>query len=269
MYYVKTDCGVRIAVYDLNPKGRKTVFFIHGWPVDHNMFEYQFDILPLLGFRCISVDLRGFGNSDAPWDGYDYDRMADDIYEVIRTLNVAKMTLVGFSMGGAVAVRYMARHRGYRIGKLVLLSAAVPAFTKRRDFSYGLTRETVDGLIAQATHNRPQMMEDLSKIFFANKTTDSFLRWFNRLNDDSTGHSTIKTAETLRDADLRDDLQQINVPTGIFHGTLDKICPYDLALVTNKAIPDSRLFRFEQSGHGIFYDELEKFTSQLIAFLNT
>lgn len=259
---------MRIAVYDLNPRGRKTVFFIHGWPVDHNMFEYQFDILPLLGFRCISVDLRGFGNSDTPWDGYDYDRMADDIYEVIRTLNVARMTLVGFSMGGAVAVRYMARHRGYRIGKLVLLSAAVPAFTKRRDFSYGLTRETVDGLIAQATHNRPQMMEDLSKNFFANKTTDSFLQWFNRLNDSSTGHSTIKTAETLRDADLRDDLQQINVPTGIFHGTLDKICPYDLALVTNKAIPDSRLFRFEQSGHGVFYDELEKFNSQLIAFLN-
>lgn len=267
VYYVKTESGVRIAVYDLNPRGRKTVFLIHGWPVNHNMFEYQLDILPQLGYRCIAVDLRGFGNSDAPWSGYDYDRLADDIYEVIRTLNVAQMTLVGFSIGGAVAIRYMAKHRGYRISKLILVSAAAPVFTQRPDFPYGITKESVDAMIVQATRNRPQMIEDFGKTFFASKVTDSFSRWFTFLSYSATGHSIIRALETLRDGDLRPDLPQIHVPTGIFYGALDKICPYPLPLEISKGIQDSRLFRFEQSGHGVFYDELENFNSQLIAFL--
>ncbi len=269
MYYITVERGVKIAVYDLNPKGKKTIFFIHGWPVNHNMFEYQFDVLPKLGFRCISIDLRGFGNSDAPWDGYSYDRLADDIYEVIRTLNVNDMALVGFSMGGPIAIRYIARHRSYKVSKLVLLSAAAPSFTKREGYPYGMAPETLDAIIAQTYRNRPQMVEDFGRMFFANKVTDSFMRWFNYLNYSSTGHSTIKTAESLRDSDVRDDLAQIHVPTGIFHGVQDRICPYEFAVILNKGIKNSQLFRFDLSGHGIFYDELEKFNREFSNYLNS
>lgn len=268
MYYINVARGVKLAVYDLNPTGRKTVFFLHGWPVNHSMFEYQFDILPKLGFRCISVDLRGFGNSDAPWNGYSYDRMADDIYAVIRSIDAPQMTMVGFSMGGAVAVRYMARHRSYKISKLVLLSAAAPSFTRRADYPYGMTQEAVNQLIVQTYRNRPQMVEDFGRIFFASKVTDAFSHWFSRLNDSSTGHSTIQTAEMLRDADLRGDLAYIHVPTGIFHGALDRVCPFDFALALQKGIKNSQLFRFEQSGHAIFYDELEKFNHEFADYLD-
>lgn len=269
LYYVTVERGVKIAVYDLNPRCGKAVFFIHGWPINHNMFEYQFNVLPQLGFRCISVDLRGFGNSDAPWDGYSYDRMADDIYEVIRTLNVSDITLVGFSMGGPIAIRYMTRHRGYKVSRLVLLAAAAPSFTKREGYPYGMTPEAVDMLIAQAYRNRPQMAEDFGRMFFASKVTEGFTRWFNTLNYSAAGHSIIKTAESLRDSDLRGDLAQIHVPTAIFHGVLDKICPYEFAILMNKGIQNSQLFRFEQSGHGVFYDELDKFNREFINYLNS
>lgn len=268
MYYINAARGVKLAVYDLNPSGRKTVFFLHGWPVDHRMFEYQFDLLPKLGFRCISVDLRGFGNSDAPWSGYSYDTMADDIYTVIRSVNAPEMTLVGFSMGGAIAVRYMARHRGFKISKLALLAAAAPSFTRRPDYPCGMTQEAVNALIAQTHRNRPQMAEDFGKIFFAGKVTPAFAGWFNRLSDAATGHSTIQTAETLRDADLRGDLAHIHVPTGIFHGALDQVCPFEFALVLQKGIKNSQLFRFEHSSHAVFYDELERFNHEFADFLD-
>ncbi|HHV32502.1 alpha/beta fold hydrolase [Caproiciproducens sp. LBM24188] len=268
MYYVKTDYGVRIAVYDLNAKGRKTVFFLHGWPLNHEMFEYQFNVLPKLGYRCISMDLRGFGNSDAPWDGYDYNRLSDDVYEVIRTLNVPQLTLVGFSMGGAVAIRYMARHRGYRVKKLALVSAAAPSFVRTDDFPYGLTKESVDVLLSQLAHNRPQAVEDFSRMFFASKITDSFFRWFTALSRSAAGHSTIHTLEALRDTDLHADLRQIRTQTGIFYGALDKICPYPIPLELSKGILGSTLFRFDQSGHGVFYDEMDKFNEMFLAFLN-
>lgn len=267
MYFVNVERGVKLAVYDLNPQGKKTVFLVHGWPLDHSMFEYQLDLLPKLGFRCVLVDLRGFGNSDAPWDGYGYDRLADDLYEVIRMIGVTDMALAGFSIGGAIAIRYMARHRGYKISRLALLSAAAPSFVRREGFPYGMTVESVNALIAQIGRNRPQAIYEFGENFFANPVTPAFGEWFRAANLTGPGYSTIKAAETLRDGDLSADLARINVPTGIFHGVLDKICPYDFALVMNREIKDSKLFRFEHSGHGIFYDELEKFNQEFSSFL--
>jgi non-heme chloroperoxidase len=269
LYYINVEPGIKIAVYDLNPSGKKTIFFVHGWPVDHNMFEYQFNVLPYHGFRCISIDLRGFGKSDAPWSGYSYDRLADDIYAVIQTLNVSNMTLAGFSMGGPIVIRYVTRHRSFRVGKLALLAAAAPSFTKREGYPYGKTVKEVDDLIAQAYRNRPQMVTDFGQNFFASHITASFATWFNSMTMNQPGHSTIKTLESLRDEDLRADLSMIRTPTAIFHGLLDKICPFEFATIMNQNIRNSQLHPFELSGHGLFYDELEKLNMELIEFANS
>jgi len=129
---IRTTNGVNINVEDIG--AGKPIVFIHGWPVNHKMFEYQFTELPKHGYRCIGIDLRGFGDSDKPWDGYNYNSMADDVKAVLDTLNLQNVTLVGFSMGGAIAIHYIARHQGSHISKLVLLGAAAPCFTKREDF---------------------------------------------------------------------------------------------------------------------------------------
>ena len=103
---------VKIYVEDLNPAGSKTILFVHGWPGNHTLFEYQFDQLPKMGYRCIGIDYRGFGLSDKPWSGYDYDRLSDDLLSVVNVLQLHDFTLGGHSTGGAICVRYMARHSG-------------------------------------------------------------------------------------------------------------------------------------------------------------
>ena len=105
---IRTTNGVNINVEDIG--AGKPIVFIHGWPVNHKMFEYQFTELPKHGYRCIGIDLRGFGDSDKPWDGYNYNSMADDVKAVLDTLNLQNVALVGFSMGGAIAIHYIARH---------------------------------------------------------------------------------------------------------------------------------------------------------------
>ena len=60
-YYIKVEPNVKIYVEDLNPEGKKTILFLHGWPGSHKLFEYQFDQLPKMGYRCIGIDTRGFG----------------------------------------------------------------------------------------------------------------------------------------------------------------------------------------------------------------
>jgi non-heme chloroperoxidase len=116
---IKASDGVNINIEDIG--AGRPIIFIHGWPVNHRMFEYQFTELPKHGYRCIGIDLGGFGDSDKPWNNYNYDTMADDLQAVVEKLNLQNAVLVGFSMGGAIAIHYIARHKGLGISKLVLL----------------------------------------------------------------------------------------------------------------------------------------------------
>jgi non-heme chloroperoxidase len=266
--YVEVEKGVRVFIEDLNPSAAKIVLFIHGWPANHNMFEYQFDQLPQCGFRCIGMDLRGFGKSDRPWAGYSYNRLADDIRSVIEALELENITLLGFSMGGAISIRYMARHSGYGVSKLALVSAAVPVFTQRPDYPYGLPISEVNKIIFQTYTDRPKMISDFGSKFFASNVSPEFRNWFNGLSLEASGHATAMTAISLRDEDLRTDAQQIFVPTAIFHGIYDQIVPFPSAQITHQYIRGSILIPFKFSGHGLFYDELNSFNVCLTQFLN-
>lgn len=264
--YIQVEPGVKLYVEDVGT-GRPVVF-IHGWPVDHRMFEYQVTQLPKYGFRCIQIDLRGFGQSDTPWTGYNYDRMADDVRAVVEALKLTNFTLAGFSMGGAISIRYMSRHAGYGVSRLLLLAAAAPSFTKRPDYPYGKTRAEVDALIEQTYTDRPQMLESFGQLFFASPITPSFRNWFHSLGLQASNHGTVGGAVALRDENLRLDLPRVKVPTFIFHGVLDQVCPFEFALEMHKGIAGSVVLRFDHSGHGIFYDELQTFNRSLLRVLS-
>lgn len=266
-YYVKVEKGVNIYVDDINPNSNKTILFIHGWPANHKMFEYQFDQLPNMGYRCIGIDIRGFGKSSRPWDGYSYNRLSDDIRAVIDALGLTEITLAGHSMGGAISIRYMARHNGHEIAKLALFGAAAPSFTKRSDFTYGKTKAEVNQMIEDTYTDRPNMLRGFGDVFFARYLTKNFIDWFWGLGIEASGNATAKCLVSLRDEDLRQDLSRIHVPTGIFHGKQDKVCPFVFAELMHASIQNSKLIPFEYSGHGLFYCELEKFNQELIKFI--
>ena len=125
---------------------KETIVFLHGWPGSHKLFEYQFDYLSQKGYRCIGLDQRGFGKSDKPAYGYDYNTLADDVKAVVNQLDLKGFTLLGHSTGGAIAIRYMARHNGCGVSKLALCAAAAPSLIKRPDFHYGLNKSNVDNI---------------------------------------------------------------------------------------------------------------------------
>lgn len=83
---IKSNDGVSTNVEDVG--SGKPIIFLHGWPVNHKMFEYQFTELAKHGYRCLGIDLRGFGESDRPWDGYNYDTMTDDLRAVLDSRNI-------------------------------------------------------------------------------------------------------------------------------------------------------------------------------------
>lgn len=266
-YYVKVEPDVRIYVEDVNPGGGKPILFIHGWPANHKMFEYQFNQLPKMGYRCIGMDMRGFGNSDKPWKGYNYDRLADDVRSVVEAFKLQNFVLAGHSTGGAIAIRYMARHNGFGVSKLALFAAAAPSLIQRPYFPYGLTKEDVIKLIQQTYNDRPQMLQGFGNMFFFQHVSEPFSEWFFQLGLQAASWSTIAVANAWLVEELFYDLTKIHVPTLILHGIHDQVCLFPLAIAQNRGIKNSKLIPFENSGHGLFYDERDKFNKELAQFI--
>ncbi|WP_097150537.1 alpha/beta fold hydrolase [Ureibacillus acetophenoni] len=254
-YYVTVDSGVILYVEDINPSGKKTIVFLHGWPLSHEQFEYQFNVLPAMGYRCIGVDWRGFGKSDRPMTGYSFNRLADDIKSLVDALRLKDFTLLGHSTGGAIAMRYVSRHNGYGVSKLVLVDAAAPT---------GFTADTASDFLKKNLNDRPQMMQDVTDGFFFQYITKPFSDWFMQMGLQAASWSTAAIIITLRDEKLYTDLPKINVPTLIIHGVHDKVIPFAQAQELNQKIRNSILVPFHYSGHGPFWEEHDKF-NQLIA----
>lgn len=267
-YYVNVEPDVNIFVEDLNPQGEKTILFIHGWPGSHKLFEYQFNQLPKEGYRCIGIDCRGFGASDKPWHGYNYDRIADDIYQIIISLGLENITLLGHSTGGALAIRYMARYQEYGISKLVLCAAAAPSLVSKPDFPYGIPVKEVEDIIQGTYNDRPAMLQNFGTQIFFQYVTPSLSDWIFQLGLEASSWGTAAIANAwLTEVGLYEDMAKINVPTLILHSIHDKVCLFPLAIAQRDRIQNSILVPFDQGGHFLFYDERDKFTEELINFI--
>lgn len=258
---------MKIYIEDINPTGKITVFFVHGWPGSHNLFEYQFNLLPQLGYRCIGMDYRGFGQSDRPWTGYDYDRLSDDIRQVVSAMQLRGFILLGHSTGGAICVRYMARHKGYGVSKLVLCAAAAPSLIERPFFPHGLKKEAVLNIISGVHRDRPQTLREFGSMIFYNPVSAALSDWIFDLGLQAASWSTAAIANTwLGEEGLFEDLEKIHVPTLILHGLEDRVCLFALATAQYERIKHSLLVPLEQCGHFLFYDQMERFNRELVAF---
>ncbi|MDE1367850.1 alpha/beta hydrolase [Bacillus licheniformis] len=257
-YFIEAEPSVNLYVEDINPQSGKAIVFLHGWPLSHLQFEYQFDDLSRKGYRCIGIDWRGFGRSDKPATGYNYNRLADDIRAVVEALQLNNFTLAGHSTGGAIALRYMSRYRGAGVSKLVLIDAAAPV---------GFTEETAAKLLQQASNDRPKMMREVTDKFFFQYITQPFSDCFFQLGLQAAGWSTKAVIEMLRDEKLYDDPEKVAAPALIIHGIQDKAIPFAQAKELSRKIRNSYLVPFQYSGHGPFWEERKMFNRILTQFI--
>lgn len=264
--YIQVESNVRLHVTDAG-EGRPIVL-IPGWPLSDEMYEYQYNDLINKNFRVIGITLRGFGKSDKPYGDYNYDVHASDIKKVLDKLDIKDAVLGGFSMGGAIAIRYISTYNSAHISKLALFGAAAPIWTQRKDFPYNLPKSAVDELIELNYKDRPKLLSNFAKIFSATETSlnEGIDSWLNGICISASSYATAQCLIALRDTDLRNDFAKIKIPTVIMHGRKDKICSFDLAEQMKVGISNSHLIAFENSGHSMFLEETKKFNTELIKF---
>src|SRR5579884_790829 len=97
--------GIDIYYEDTGGEGAPVVL-IHGHSVDLRMWPAQVLALREAGYRVVRYDVRGHGRSSVPNEGYTWPVYAEDLRALLDTLDIGKAHLVGFSMGGGIALQF-------------------------------------------------------------------------------------------------------------------------------------------------------------------
>lgn len=258
MPYVETTDSTRLFYRDWGT-GRP-VLLSHGWPMSGDMWEYQAPALVAAGFRCVAFDRRGFGRSDHPAHGYDFDTFADDLADLIDWLDLRDVTLVGYSMGAGEITRYLSRHGGERVARVALVGGAVAAMD-----------EAMAGMMAQMiAADRPRFLTDGVPTLFASTTgepiSDAQHRWILDVALQASPLATLACLRAFGQVDFRRELGAFTMPTLVVHGDADASQPIEVARAVADAIPGSRLVEYAGAPHGLFLTERTRLATDLVSF---
>ena len=272
MPYAKAKDGTMLYHKDWG-EGRPVVL-IHGWPLSGDTFDDLGIALAERGFRAIIPDRRGFGRSDQPWNGHDYDTYADDIAAVLEHCGIAEpVSLVGFSMGGGEVARFLTKQGKDRVSAAVLISSIVPYMLQTDDNPNGVPQAIFDQMTDGMKKDRAGFMTSFAKDFFGQGFIDrpvsqGVLDDFWRQAMMAGQRSTLGAAKAFASTDFRPDLKSFAVPTLVIHGTADKTVPIDATgRVVADQVPGAKLIEYDGSAHGLFATDQARLIEDVCAFL--
>jgi len=271
MSYLSTRDGTQIYYKDWGDG--QPVVFSHGWPLDGDAWDAQMLFLLGHGYRVIAHDRRGHGRSSQPAGGHEMDTFADDLNELIESLNLNDATLVGHSTGGGEVTRYVGRHGSKRLAGVVLIGAVPPLMLKTAGNPGGLPIEVFDGIRAGVAADRPQFFKDLATPFHGYnrpgaKASQGVIDTFQAIGMLGGIKPEYDCIKAFSETDFTDDLKKFDVPTLFLHGDDDQIVPIGAsAYMASKLVANATLKVYEGAPHGMCTTLADRVNADLLAFL--
>lgn len=242
----------------------EAVVFLHAFPLQAGMWDYQFDALDG-SHRCIAIDMPGFGQSDPPAvpDDTSMQRWADLVAGVLDQLGVDAATVVGASMGGYLAMALL-RHHPARVRQLVLAGSRArsddPGVAQRRSAQQAQLREgaavdvlakgTVEGLLSSGSMTRTDLVE-----------------YVHALAAGADPDGWIGALEAMKDRpDSMLLLRQADVRALVIVGELDRVAPIAEAM-SLRSLLKGELVVIPNVGHLPNVEDPLAFNEALLAFL--
>ena len=273
---VGTQNSTDIELYYEDQGNGQPVVLIHGYPLDGHSWELQARELIAAGYRVITYDRRGFGDSSKVAEGYDYDTFAADLNVLLETLDLRDVILVGFSMGTGELARYVKNHGHERVAKLAFLASLEPFLVQADDNPEGVPQEVFDGIVDAARSDRYAWFTELYRNFY---NLDETLG--ERISPEvvtASWNTATKSAPVAAYAvvptwieDFRADVDAVRragKPTLILHGSADRILPVD---VTGRRfrdlLPDADYVEIEGAPHGLLWTHAEDVNAALAEFV--
>jgi pimeloyl-ACP methyl ester carboxylesterase len=265
MPYFETSDGTQLFYKDIG--SGPPVVLVHSWSLSSDMWEYQIPALVESGYRCIAMDRRGHGRSDASTSGYGLTLMADDLAALIDRLDLRGATMLAHSMGTCETVRYLGRRGSDRVARAILLGSMTPYLEG------AVGREFVDAWITQLRTDRPRWFQESAPAYFAREGTGSWVSDALIADGVVTILRTplevqIDCVRTLTGTDLTGDLSAIDVPVLLVHGDADASAPIDItARPTAKLLARSELVVYEGAGHGLYVSDKDRLHPAILEFV--
>jgi non-heme chloroperoxidase len=249
------------------------VVLIHGYPLSGASWEKQVPVLLNAGYRVVTYDRRGFGQSSKPTTGYNYDTFAEDLQKLISHLKLRDSVLVGFSMGGGEVVRYLGKYGSKGVSKAVIISGVPPYLLKTSDNPEGVDAGVFAGIEKAVATDRYAFFTEFFKNFY---NTDVYLG--KRVSEQAVQASWNVAASASATAsyacvatwheDFREDVESIEIPTLVMQGDADRILPIaSSGLRTAKLITGARHFIVKDGPHCVLWTHAEEVNTQLLSFI--
>ncbi len=262
MPYFLTKSGLQLN-YDVSGEG-KPILFLHGWGMSSRVWKYQVGHFSEK-FKTITLDLRGHGES-SPSDDYTFDTLAGDVKEFTEGLSLGPVSLVGWSIGGSVAIKVASIYP--EILHSLILVSTTPKFVSSEDFPYGQPEAMLKRLAKQIDRDVNKAMVEFCSLMFNEEGITEEV-WETVATKEWPAKETLNGyLKTLSESDLRENLKNINVPTLIVHGMLDRISFHEAAVFMADRIKRVRLETHHDEGHAPFLTRPDWFNTELEGFLN-
>jgi non-heme chloroperoxidase len=270
---VGTENSTDIELYYEDHGSGQPVVLIHGYPVDSSAWEKQTAALLEAGKRVITYDRRGFGKSSRPTTGHDCDTYAADLSHLLAKLDVHDSVLVGFSMGTGEVARYLSRYGSGRVSKAVFIASLEPFMLQTDDNPDGVPAEVFEGPLNAAKADRYAFFTSFFENYYnldenlGSRMSEEALRANWQLAANMSPYTSVWVQPTWL-TDFRADIEKIDVPSLILHGTADRILPIDVTgRRFSKMLPSATYIEIEGAPHGMLWTHGEEINKVLLDFL--
>ncbi|MGV8844864.1 alpha/beta fold hydrolase [Tessaracoccus sp.] len=267
------DTPISLHTTDTGGPGRPLVL-VHGWPLSGESFRRNVPAFVAAGLRVLTYDRRGFGQSDKPHDGYDYDTLSSDLHDVMTLLDLRDAVLLGFSMGGGEVARYAGRYGTDRLAAVVLSSSICPALAQTDDNPDGaMPIEAFQEMARQCADDHAAFVDQFTTAFFSNKdglVVDEDTRLEARdlalQSDPRAASLTIEAWAT----DLREDCRHIDVPLLVLHGDEDGNVPLEASSGRLPTLVEDAVLHVVAGGpHGLNVSHQEEWERVILEFIES
>jgi non-heme chloroperoxidase len=268
---ITTKDGTRIFYKDWG--SGQPILFSHGWPLSADAWDGQMLFFGQQGYRVIAHDRRSHGRSDQTWDGNHMDQYADDLAELIETLDLRNIVMIGHSTGGGEVAHYIGRHGSARVAKVVLVGAVPPLMLRTEANPEGTPMEVFNGIRKNTAGDRSQFFKDLTIPFYGFNRDDAKVNeglresfWLQGMMGGIKGE--YDCVREFSEVDYTEDLKNIDKPTLIVHGDDDQIVPIKAsAEKAAKIVKEAQLKVYPGGSHGLAQIEADKFNADVLTFI--
>jgi non-heme chloroperoxidase len=260
-----TNDGVQIH-YEDSGSGPPVVF-LPGWSMSSRWFDQQAAALAD-DYRVLQVDPRGHGRSGQPRHGYRLARSAHDLNELLESLDLHDVVVVGWSLACSSVLSFWELFRSPRVRGLVL-TAFTPVMLPRHDWDWGYGDDPRDVIEAIRLDHAGFVRSFIPTLFHTHVPDEDELAWMVESSTQAApwGVEAIQWDHFFQD--WRDVLPTIDVPVLVIEGEHDKNTPWQAGKYVADAVPDGRFELFHHSCHVPFYEERERFTAVVRQFLRS